>query len=100
MKVGSSRTEALREMALRIDLPEMNSFIAILISADQMGAPIGKILRQQSDQIRAARLLAAEKAGAAASQKVILPTVLFIVPAVFLMIAAPYVLSWIYGTGG
>ncbi len=52
IKVGSSRAEALREMALRINLQEVSSFVAVLVSADQMGASIGKVLRQQSDQIR------------------------------------------------
>ncbi len=95
IKVGSSRQEALREMGTRIGMTEINSFIAILISADQMGASIGRILRQQSDQIRSQRMLRAEKAGAAASQKVILPLVLFILPAVMLMIFGPFVLSMI-----
>jgi tight adherence protein C len=99
MKVGASRQEALREMASRIAMPQVNSFVAILISADQMGAPIGKILRQQSDQIRSERMIRAEKAGAAAAQKVMLPMVLFIVPAVFLMIGGPYILSYIYPNG-
>ncbi len=97
IKVGASRAEAMREMATRIDLPEMNSFVSILISADQMGASIGKILRQQSEQIRVQRILDAEKAGAAAAQKVILPLVLFILPAVMLMIFAPFFLGMIYG---
>jgi tight adherence protein C len=96
IKVGSSRQEALREMAARIDCPEINSFVAILISADQMGASIGKILRQQSDQIRVARVLAAEKAGAAATQKVLLVTVFLIVPAVFVMVGGPVILGFIY----
>jgi tight adherence protein C len=65
-----------------------------------MGASIGKILRQQSEQIRVQRMLAAEKAGAAAAQKVILPLVLFIMPAVFLMIFGRFVLGMIYGGGG
>jgi tight adherence protein C len=99
IKVGSSRQEALREMALRVDMSEVNSFIAILISADQMGASIGKILRQQSDQIRAERMLRAERAGAAAAQKVLLPLVLFILPAVFLMIMGPFLLGFIYPNG-
>jgi tight adherence protein C len=99
IKVGASRQEALREMAARIDLPEVNSFVAILISADQMGASIGKILRQQSEQIRVARMLAAEKAGAAAAQKVLIPMMVFIVPAVFLMIFGPFVLGMIYPNG-
>lgn len=99
IKVGASRQEALREMASRIGMTEINSFVAILISADQMGASIGKILRQQSEQIRVERLVRAEKAGAAASQKILLPLVLFILPAVFLMIGAPFVLGFIYPSG-
>ena len=99
IKVGASRQEALREMAARISMPAVNSFVAILISADQMGASIGKILRQQSEQIRVERMLRAEKAGAAAAQKVILPLVLFILPAVMLMIFGPFVLGMIYPNG-
>jgi tight adherence protein C len=99
IRVGASRQEALREMALRVDLTEFNSFITILISSDQMGASIGKILRQQSEQIRVDRMLRAEKAGAAAASRVILPVLLFIVPAVFLMIAAPFALRFYSGGG-
>ena len=97
MKVGASRQEALKEMAARISMSQVNSFVAILISADQMGASIGKILRQQSEQIRSERMVRAEKAGAAAAQKVLLPLMLFILPAVFLMVGAPFVLSMMYG---
>jgi len=96
IKVGSSRQEALRELAIRINMPEMNSFIAILISADQMGASIGGILRQQSEQIRSERFVAAEKAGAIASQKLMLPIVLFMLPAVLLMVFGPFALSFVY----
>lgn len=99
IKVGSSRQEALREMAARLDMPQVNSFVAILISAEQMGASIGKILRQQSDQVRSERMIRAEKAGAAAAQKVLLPMMLFILPAVFIMIGAPFLLGFIYGGG-
>ncbi len=97
IKVGSSRQEALRELSLRVGMTEINSFVAILISADQMGASIGKILRQQSDQIRAERMLRAEKAGAAAGQKLLLPIILLILPAVMLMIFGPFLLGMIYG---
>ena len=99
IKVGSSRAEALREMAVRLDMPEVSSFVAILISADQMGAPIGRTLRQQSDQIRTQRFMAAEKAGAAAAQKLIFPTVMFIIPAVFLMIFGPLIAAYFKGGG-
>jgi tight adherence protein C len=99
IKIGSTRGDALREMGARIDMQEMNSFIAILVSADQMGSSIGRILRQQSEQIRVQRMLLAEKAGAAAAQKVILPLVLFILPAVMLMIFGPFILGMIYPNG-
>ncbi len=97
IKVGASRQEALREMALRIGMPQLNSFVAILISADQMGASIGKILRQQSEGIRSERMLRAEKAGAAASQKVIIPVIFCIMPAVLIMIFGPYAVAAFYG---
>lgn len=100
IRVGSSRTDALREMSNRIGMTEVNSFVAILISADQMGASIGKILRQQSDQIRVERLLRAEKEGARAASKVLLPSVLFLLPAVLLMVAGPFVLAFFSGKGG
>ena len=99
MKVGSSRQDALREMGSRIAMTEMNSFIAILISADQMGASIGKILRQQSEQIRISRMLRAERAGAAATQKVLIPLVCCIVPAVMLMVFGPFMLGVMYPHG-
>ncbi len=97
IRVGSSRQDALREMGQRINMTEVNSFIAILISADQMGAPIGRVLRQQSEQIRAERMLRAEKAGAAAAQKLLLPIFLFVFPAVLMMVIGPLVLGMIYG---
>lgn len=99
LQVGASRAEALREMAARIDMPQINSFVSVLISADQMGAPVGKVLRQQSEGIRSERMVRAEKAGAAASQKVIIPLVLFIMPAVMLMIFGPFILSYFYPNG-
>lgn len=99
IKVGASRAEAMREMALRVNMPEVNSFIAILVSAEQMGASIGKILRQQSEQIRNERFVAAEKAGAIAGQKLILPVVIFILPAVILMIFGPFIIAFMGGGG-
>ncbi len=93
IKVGSSRAEAMRGLAWRIDLMEINSFVAVLVSADEMGASIGKILRQQSEQVRLDRFIRAEKAGASATQAILLPMILFIIPAVFIIIFGPFVLG-------
>jgi tight adherence protein C len=96
IRIGSSRTEALREMATRINLSEVNSFVAILIASDQLGAPISRVLKQQSEQIRNQRLTKAEKLGAQAAQKLNLPIFVFILPAAFLMIIGPIGLSFFY----
>jgi tight adherence protein C len=98
IKVGASRQDALREMATRLDMTQVNSFVAILISADQMGASIGKILRQQSEQIRGERMIRAEKAGAAASQKIMIPILFIVLPAVLLMIFGPMAISTMSGS--
>jgi tight adherence protein C len=93
IKVGSSRAEAMRNFAWRADMMEINSFVAVLVSADEMGASIGKILRQQSEQVRLDRFIRAEKAGAAATQAILLPMILFIIPAVFIIIFGPFILG-------
>lgn len=94
IKLGSSRAVAMRNFGWRIGMQEINSFVAVLISADEMGASIGKILRQQSEQIRHERFMRAEKAGAKATQLMLLPMILFIVPAIFLIIFGPFILSF------
>ncbi len=99
IKVGSSRAEALRELASRINMQEVNSFIAVLVSADQMGASIGKVLRQQSDQIRTLRFVRAEKAGAVSAQKLMLPTFGLILPAILLIMLGPFLLQSMAGGG-
>lgn len=92
IRVGSSRAEALREMAIRINLQEVNSFVAVLVAADQMGASIGTVLRQQSEQIRVLRFLNAEKSGALAAQKLMVPTFALILPAILIIMMAPFLL--------
>jgi tight adherence protein C len=93
IKVGASRAEALREMAVRINLQEVNSFVAVLVAADQMGASIGNVLRQQSEQIRVLRFLNAEKQGAVATQKLMFPTFALILPAILIIMLVPFLLS-------
>ncbi|MBI3558456.1 MAG: type II secretion system F family protein [Deltaproteobacteria bacterium] len=100
IKIGSSRAEALQEMGVRLNMQEISSFVAILISADQMGASIGKVLRQQSEQIRTQRFLAGEKEGAKASQKIMIPMFIFILPAIMLTIFGPFGLAMMKDGGG
>lgn len=99
IKLGSSRAEALRGLAARLDIPEITSFIAVVIDADQTGASIASVLKDQSAQMRLERFVRAEKEGAKASQKMLIPMMVFILPAVFIMVFAPVVLQFYYGAG-
>lgn len=97
--LGSSRAQALRGLAERLDVPEINSFVNVVIDADSTGASIGKVLKDQSIQMRLERFVRAEKEGAKASQMILIPLMLFILPAVFIMVFAPVVLQFMYGNG-
>ncbi|MDP2305951.1 MAG: type II secretion system F family protein [Pseudomonadota bacterium] len=99
VQVGASRQQALRNLARRTDMPELRSFAALLIQADILGASIGPVLRAQSDLIRTQRFQAAERAGAYAATKILFPLILFIMPAVFIVIFGPIVLNFVFGTG-
>ena len=97
LKLGSSRADALRKMADRLDISEVTSFVVVLIDADSTGASIAKILKQQSAQMRIERFTRAEKAGARASQLILVPMMLFILPAVFIMVFGPVVIKFFSG---
>lgn len=99
IKLGSARAEALKKMADRLDMPEVTSFVTMLIDADATGGEIGKVLKQQSIQMRLERFTRAEKQGAKISQLILIPLMLFIMPAVFLMVFGPVILQFM-GQGG
>lgn len=99
IRLGESRSGALRSFASRINVPEVVSFVGVLVQADRLGASIGEVLRNQADRMRTERFQRAEKAGAAASQKLLVPLAVFIFPAVLIVIVGPVVLSFIYGGG-
>jgi tight adherence protein C len=65
--------------------------------ADYTGAPIASVLKDQSAQMRLERFIRAEKAGSKASQAMLIPMMVFILPAVFIMVFAPVVLQFFYG---
>lgn len=99
IKIGASKTKALKDFAERLDMPEVTSFVAVLVDAEQSGAPISQVLKDQSVQMRLERFVRAEKAGAQASQAVLVPMMIFILPAVFIMVFGPVVISFFYGGG-
>lgn len=97
IKLGSSRKEALIRLADRLDIPEITSFAAVVRDAEETGASIAQVLKDQSIQMRLERFVRAEKAGAKASQAMLIPMMFLILPAVFIMVFAPVVLQFLYG---
>ncbi len=96
LQLGTGRAEALRNLADRVQLQELSSFATILIQADQMGTPIGPVLRAQSDQLRSDRFQKAEREGAKATQKLLIPLIVCIFPAVFIVILGPMICDIVY----
>lgn len=95
VRLGASRSEALRSLARRLKAKEITTFSTALIQASELGASIAGTLRQQSEIVRATRFQKAEEQGSKASQKMLLPLVMFILPAVVLMIAGPLIINFL-----
>jgi tight adherence protein C len=93
MRIGSSRPDALKKLGQRLDTPEIASFVRSLIQADQLGISLGRILRVQATDARLKRQAAAEEKASKAPIKMLFPTVIFIFPAMFLVILGPALLQ-------
>jgi tight adherence protein C len=93
MRIGESRSEALKRLSDRVDAPELSAFTRAIIQADQLGTSLGRILRVQATDARLRRQAAAEERAMKAPIKMLFPTVLFIFPAMFLVILGPAILN-------
>ena len=93
IRIGESRQDALKKLADRTSTPELSSFVRSIIQADQLGISLGRILRVQATDSRLKRQAAAEEKAMKAPIKMLFPTVLFIFPAMFLVILGPAFLN-------
>ncbi|MDX1663804.1 MAG: type II secretion system F family protein [Candidatus Promineifilaceae bacterium] len=93
MQLGKSRRQALRDMVERMEVPDVTSFVASILQADQLGVSIGKILRIQSQQMRVRRRQRAEQAAQQAPIKMLFPLVFLIFPAMFIVLLGPAALQ-------
>jgi tight adherence protein C len=89
MRVGEARQDALKKLSARVDSPELAAFVRAIIQADQLGISLGKILRVQAVDTRLKRQAAAEERAMKAPIKMLFPTVLFIFPAMFIVVLGP-----------
>jgi tight adherence protein C len=93
MRIGQSRSAALKNMSQRVEAPEVAQFARAIIQADQLGISLSRILRVQSQDMRLRRQLAAEEKAMKAPVKMLFPTVIFIFPSMFVVALGPAALN-------
>ena len=86
---GKPRTDAMRDMAARLNFPPINSLVSALIQGELMGSSIGPILRAQAEQRRIERFQRAEKLALEAPVKMLGPLIICIFPCTFIVIGFP-----------
>jgi tight adherence protein C len=92
VQLGKLRREALRDMADRMGIPEMTSFVAAVIQSEQLGVSLAKVLRIQSDQMRVKRRQLAEEEAHKAPIKMLIPMALLIFPSICIVLMTPAIL--------
>lgn len=98
IQLGKLRREALRDMAERIGLAEMTSFVAAIIQSEQLGVSMAKVLHIQSDQMRMKRRQLAEEEAHKAPLKMLIPMALLTFPALMVVLMTPAALRLV-GSG-
>lgn len=89
MELGLPRREALQNLKRRTEVPELSNFVLILVQADALGMPIGRVLRTQAVEMRSKRRQWAREKAGKLPIKIMMPLVLFILPALFVVVLGP-----------
>ena len=100
IQIGSSRSDALRALAERTDVDDLRVFLNSMIQAEKLGIPIADVLRVQASEIRLKRTQRIEEKAMKLPVKLIFPVMLCIMPALFIVILGPAVLSILQVFGG
>lgn len=94
-QMGIPRSEALSNLSTRTGLDEVRSLVAIINQAERFGTSIARALRNQSDALRIKRRQAAEERAQKTTVKLMAPLILFIFPAILVVLAGPAALKMI-----
>jgi len=89
VQLGKSRRQAMRDMANRMEVNDVSSFVAAILQAEHLGVSIGKVLRIQSEQMRLRRRQRAEEKAHQAPVKMLFPLVFLIFPSMFIVLLGP-----------
>jgi tight adherence protein C len=93
IQLGKTRRDAMKDMADRLDINEMTSFVAAIIQSEQLGVSMAKILRIQSDQMRIKRRQRAEEEAHKAPVKMVLPMAFLMFPTILIIVLTPAALQ-------
>ena len=93
IRVGKTRIDALRELGARTGVDDIKALVAMLIQTDRFGTSVAQSLRVHSDDLRMKRRHRAEEQAAKTTVKMVIPLVLFIFPALFVVILGPAVIA-------
>lgn len=88
-QMGVKRADALVKMAERTAVPEMRALVAVISQAEKLGTSVAKALRNQADSLRTKRRQRAEERAQKTAVKLLIPLILFIFPAIFVVLAGP-----------
>jgi len=97
VRLGYTRRDALKRLAMRTGIPEVRSFVGLIIQSDELGTSLVELLRNYAADMRFRRLNKAEKLAAQAATKMLIPLFIFIFPTVFIMMLAPMMKSLVAG---
>ncbi len=95
LQMGRARNEVLHDLGMRTGVDDLKSLAAILIQADKFGSSVAQALRVQSDSMRTRRRQMAEEKAAKTAVKLIFPLVIFIFPAIFIVLVGPAAITMI-----
>lgn len=95
-QAGKARREALRDLALRTGVEDLEGFVSAMIQADQLGIGIAHVLRTQSDELRVKRRQRAEEKAHQAPIKMLFPLIFLMFPALFIVILGPAIPQLMY----
>ena len=93
IQIGSSRTAALKALSERTDVAELRIFLNSMIQAERLGIPIADVLRVQSTEMRVKRSQRIEEQAMKLPVKLVFPLLLGIMPALFVVILGPALIS-------
>jgi tight adherence protein C len=93
LRAGAARADALRNLALRIGLDDIDALVSMLIQADRFGTSVAESLKVHSESLRTKRRLVAEEAAAKLPVKILMPLIFCVFPALLTVLLGPAIIN-------